>query len=396
MPSSMTRTLSFVLFIAIACALLGLIHYYLWARLVRDTGLPVGWHRALTGLFIALFASVPLTFVLGRLLPRSISATLLVPSQTWLGVMFLMLVAVLIVDATKGVSLLADRVLSSPIHDPSRRDAMNRLFGFAALALGAGGSGAALFGGARFAVKRVEVPLARLPKALDGLTIAQLSDVHIGPSLGSRFLKDVVRTVNELSPDLVAITGDLVDGSVEQLGGIVAELANLQSRHGTFFVTGNHEYYSGAQSWCDELTSLGIRVLRNECVAIEQNGHGFDLAGIDDEQAARFGNGHGADLPRAVLGRDTTRELVLLAHQPKAVVDAQEHGVGLQLSGHTHGGQLWPFNWLVKLQQPVVAGLEMIGKTWVYVSCGTGYWGPPMRLGAPAEVTQIVLRSQAS
>jgi hypothetical protein len=238
--------------------------------------------------------------------------------------------------------------------------------------------------------------LARLPKALDGLTIAQLSDVHIGPSLGSRFLKDVVRTVNELSPDLVAITGDLVDGSVEQLGGIVAELANLQSRHGTFFVTGNHEYYSGAQSWCDELSSLGIRVLRNERVAIEQDGHGFDLAGIDDAQAARFGNGHGADLGRAILGRDPTRELVLLAHQPKAVVEAQEHGVGLQLSGHTHGGQLWPFNWLVKLQQPVVAGLEMIGKTWIYVSCGTGYWGPPMRLGAPAEVTQIVLRSQAS
>ncbi len=392
----MARVLSFVLFIAIGSTLLGLIHYYLWARLVRDAALPVGWHRALTALCIALYASVPLTFILGRALPRSISASLLLPSQAWLGVMFLLLVAVLAVDVTKALTLVTERVLSTPLQDPTRREAMNRLFSFAALALGAGSSGLALFGGSRFAVKRVEVPLERLPKELDGLTIAQLSDIHIGPSLGREFIQEVVRTVNGLSPDLVAITGDLVDGSVEQLGGIVGELSQLRSRHGTFFVTGNHEYYSGAQSWCDELTTLGVRVLRNERVTIEQNGQVLDLAGIDDAQAARFGNGHGADLPKAVAGRDPSRELVLLAHQPRAALEARDLGVGLQLSGHTHGGQLWPFNWLVKLQQPVVSGLEMIGKTWVYVSNGTGYWGPPMRLGAPAEVTQIVLRSTAS
>jgi predicted MPP superfamily phosphohydrolase len=160
-----------------------------------------------------------------------------------------------------------------------------------------------------------------------------------------------------------------------------------------YFVTGNHEYYSGAPEWCEELTRLGIRVLRNERVSIGEEDASFDLAGIDDVYAYQFGEGHGADLARAVAGRDTSRELVLLAHQPKAVFEAVSHGVGLQLSGHTHGGQLWPWTYFVRLQQPVVAGLARFSETQVYVSRGTGYWGPPMRLGAPAEITRVTLRT---
>jgi uncharacterized protein len=180
-----------------------------------------------------------------------------------------------------------------------------------------------------------------------------------------------------------------VDGSVSELREHIAPLAKLRARYGVYFVTGNHEYYSGADAWCAELERIGIRVLRNERVTIGENGASFDLAGIDDHSA--FGGDHGADLPRAVRGRDPTRELVLLAHQPRAIFDAVRHGVGLQLSGHTHGGQIWPWNYFVRLQQPVVSGLRRFGETWLFVSNGTGYWGPPMRLLAPAEITQIRL-----
>lgn len=387
----MPRLLSFAIFLLVALGVLGAVHYYLWARLVRDPALPGGWYRAFSGLLIVLYLSLPAAMLLARSVPRVVARALAYPAYIWLGTMFLLFVAVLATDVARWLGFAYERWASAPV-DAERRLTLNRIFGFAALAFGAGSSGLALFHGQRFFVKRVEVPLSRLPQALDGLTIVQLSDVHIGPSLGREFIQDVVRTVNGLSPDLVAITGDLVDGSVGQLGSIVRELGELRSVHGTFFVTGNHEYYSGAQEWCDALSGFGVRVLRNERVSIGNHEHSFDLAGIDDAQADRFGNGHGADLPKALAGRDTSRELVLLAHQPKAVHDARQHGVGLQLSGHTHGGQVWPFSWLVKLQQPVVSGLELIEQTWVYVSNGTGYWGPPMRLGAPAEVTQIVLR----
>src|SRR5262249_19545378 len=179
-----------------------------------------------------------------------------------------------------------------------------------------------------------------------------------------------------------------VDGSVSELGNAVAPLADLKSRHGVYFVTGNHEFYSGAESWCGELARLGVRVLRNEHVSIGGDA-GFDLAGIDDPAAHRFGGG--SDVARAVQGRDASRELVLLAHQPRAAFEADRHGVGLQLSGHTHGGQIWPWKYFVYLQQPIVAGLARARDTWIYVSCGTGYWGPPMRLAAPPEITRVVL-----
>jgi predicted MPP superfamily phosphohydrolase len=203
-----------------------------------------------------------------------------------------------------------------------------------------------------------------------------------------------VAQVNALEPDVVAITGDLVDGSVPRLAPHVAPLGRLRARHGVFFVTGNHEYYSGAEEWCAHLAELGVRVLRNERVRIGTDGEGYDLAGVDDFAGRHFGRGHGADFGRALAGRDESREVVLLAHQPRAVVEAERAGVGLTISGHTHGGQIWPFNFLVRLQQPVTSGLARFGRSLIYVSNGTGYWGPPMRLGSPAEITQLVLEAR--
>lgn len=381
--------------LAIATLIVAAIHYYLWARLVRDPRLPLMWSRALTVAIIVAGASIPLSFLLMRLLPQELADTLLKPTYIWMGTMFLLLVAVGMADLFKGVVSVVDRV-TSDAPDPNRRLTLARLFGFGAAAIGLTSAGLALREGYRLRVKRVEVPLERLPAELDGTTIAQITDLHVGPSIGKRFVRVVVDQINKLDVDLVAITGDLVDGSVAQLGEHVAPLSALKSRYGTFFVTGNHEYYSGADAWIEKLRQLNMRVLRNERVSIGQGEQSFDLAGVDDYTAEGFGRGHGADLAKATQGRDERRELVLLAHQPREVFRAQEHGVGLQISGHTHGGQIWPFNWLVRLAQPVVTGLEQLGKTMIYVSNGTGYWGPPMRLAAPAEISQIVLRSKAA
>jgi predicted MPP superfamily phosphohydrolase len=183
-----------------------------------------------------------------------------------------------------------------------------------------------------------------------------------------------------------------VDGSVEQLARLVAPLAELRATDGVFFVTGNHEYYSGADDWIAHLAGLGIRVLRNERIAIRD---AFDLAGVDDASAHRMLAGHGQDVDKALEGRDPSRAVVLLAHQPKAVKDAARADVDLQLSGHVHGGQMVPFNWLVRLDQPFISGLHLVGRTWIYVSTGTGYWGPPMRVGPGAELTRIELAAEA-
>jgi hypothetical protein len=248
----------------------------------------------------------------------------------------------------------------------------------------------------------VPVRLPRLPRALDGLRIVQLSDLHLGMLADGRFLRDVVQKSNALRPDLVVITGDLVDGGVDVLGPEVEPLTGLRSRWGTLFVTGNHEYYSGADDWVAWLRARGIRVLMNERVALGADGlsvepargPGLDLAGVTDFRAGHNHDGHAPDLPRALAGRDPDRELVLLAHQPRQVDEAAAAGVGLQLSGHTHGGQLWPFGGLVGLFQPYIQGLHRHGATTqIYVSRGTGCWGPPMRVGAPAEIASVILHT---
>jgi predicted MPP superfamily phosphohydrolase len=239
----------------------------------------------------------------------------------------------------------------------------------------------------------VEIKLPRLPRALSGFTIAQITDVHVGPFVDHRFVGEVVRRVNHLAPDLVAITGDLVDGSLRRFRDGVAPLAELRSPHGTYFVTGNHEYYSGVDGWLDHLRSLGVRVLRNERVTIARNDNAFDLVGIDDHESRRY-RGHGPDLPRALAGRDPSRAVVLMAHQPRQVRIAARHGVDLQISGHTHGGQIWPWHAAVRLQQGgLLAGHYRFGDTQLYVSRGTGYVGPAIRFGAPAEISRIVLRA---
>ena len=242
-------------------------------------------------------------------------------------------------------------------------------------------------------ITEVPISLKRLSARLDGFKIVQLTDIHVGNTIGRGFVEDVVARANSAEPDLIAITGDLVDGTVTELADAVAPLADLRAPHGVYFVTGNHEYYAGVDEWLEHIAGLGIRVLRNERVAIGGD-EGFDLVGVDDHNSKRW-PGHGADLAKAVAGRNPSRELVVLAHQPRQIHESVKHGVGLQLSGHTHGGQIWPWHYLAMAQQGgLLAGLSRHGETQLYISRGTGHWGPPVRVFAPAEITRVVLRRQ--
>jgi predicted MPP superfamily phosphohydrolase len=238
----------------------------------------------------------------------------------------------------------------------------------------------------------IEVPIAGLPVAFHGYSIVQISDVHVGPTIKRGYLNAIVTKVNALRPDAIAITGDLVDGSVGRLGLHTAPLERLSAPDGAFFVTGNHEYYSGATEWIAEMRRLGLTVLINQHVVRERDGDALMIAGVPDFMAHRFDESHRSDPHAAAAGAPANVKVrVLLAHQPRSAEAAADAGFDLQLSGHTHGGQFFPWNLFVPLQQPYTAGLNRLRSLWVYTSRGTGYWGPPKRFGAPSEITRVIL-----
>jgi predicted MPP superfamily phosphohydrolase len=385
------RALALAVVLVILLGLLGAAHYYLALRLVLDPGLaPPGRDWALAALEL-LGLLVVLHPLVDRAVGPPLARVIAWPAALWMGVAFFLLV---FLAASDGVLAVAGRAALAAPEVPVPGAGTARARAFAAVAVAAVGAGFGLYAGLRRpAVRRTELRLARWPAGLDGFRIVQISDLHIGPLLGQRFGADVAARVNALAPDLVAVTGDLVDGTVATLADEVAPLAALRARHGVFFVTGNHDYYSGADAWLAHLGGLGFRALRNERVTIGEGGAVFDLAGVDDRHARLFGGDHGEDVPRALAGRDPARAVVLLAHDPGTFKEAAAHDVDLQLSGHTHGGQLWPFRYLVRLAIPWVAGHHARGASRLYVSRGTGFWGPPMRLFAPAEITEIVLRA---
>lgn len=375
----------YLVFFIVASAVMGLSHRYVWARLVRDADLPAPWNKVATGAIIVMFVLLMTSFFLVRLLHRPLAAPLMWTTYSWLGLLFFLVMTLGLSDAAKAITLRVQG--SGTIDDPGRRTAISRLFAGGAALLGVGAASVGVANVlAPVAVKRVRVELSKLKTS--GAKIVQLTDVHVGPTIGREYIERVVKRVNDLDADVVVITGDLVDGSVDELKEHVAPLGTMKNKHGIFFVTGNHEYYSGAEAWCLYLESIGIKVLRNEHVRIGGD-DGFDLAGIDDPSSGT------QDLRKALAHRDPEIACVLLAHQPRGVHLAEELGVDLQLSGHTHGGQLFPWNYMVRLQQPFIAGLHKLQTAQIYVSSGTGYWGPPMRVGTSAEITEIVLVAKA-
>jgi len=241
-------------------------------------------------------------------------------------------------------------------------------------------------------IVEVRIPVLGLPRALHGFSIAQISDVHVGPTIKRGFVEGIVRRVNDLNADLIAVTGDLVDGSVQQLSVHTAPLAGLAARHGAFFVTGNHEYYSGELAWTEEIRRLGMHVLKNEHVVLQHDGASLVLAGVTDYSAHHFDPAQRSDPAAALSGAPADAGAkILLAHQPSSASAAAKAGFDVQISGHTHGGQFWPWNLFVRFFQPFTGGLHRLKNLSIYVSRGTGYWGPPNRFGVPSEITRIRL-----
>jgi len=378
--------LSVVVALAIFTAMVAAAHLYFAQRLVHDTALPHPWAVIAACVIAAGGALIFIHPLVERGFGPALGRVFAWPAYLWLGTCFYLLLGLWVSDLVL--------LLSGQTGLDVARARAAALCAVVLVAVGAGMRSALRPAG----LKRVELEIESWPAALDGYRIVQISDIHVGSLLQRAFTERLVRRCNELAPDLIAITGDLVDGSVRHLAEHVAPFAALRGRDGVYFVTGNHDYFSGADPWVGKLTELGIQVLRNRRVAIERNGARVELAGVDDlssrRRSAEGRSGH--DLKAALDGWDGSTPLVLLAHHPHTFEQAHPRGVHLQLSGHTHGGQLWPFGWFVRLQTRYVAGLYRRGRSLLYVSRGTGFWGPPMRVLAPSEITEIVLRGAAT
>ncbi|SNS54679.1 metallophosphoesterase [Actinacidiphila glaucinigra] len=420
--------------VAAVLALLGGVHYYLWRRLVRDVSAPGGWWRR-TGTVLAVVLPLLSVGALtgGRALPLAAERWLAWPGYLWLAVLLYLTLAVLAGEAvrpllrgalerrerSRGVRAAEpartvepaepsgkaaeaspeprpepeSEPASEPRPEPASAGPTRRLFVARTVGAAAAVAAGVTVGQGTYGVLRgprlkyVTVPLAKLPAAADGYRIAVVSDIHLGPILGRAHTRRIVDTINGARPDLVTIVGDLVDGSVRELGAAAEPLARLRARDGSYFVTGNHEYFSGAAPWIDFVRDLGVHPLENARTELA----GFDLAGVNDISGAD--HDHAPDYTAALGDRDTSRAVVLLAHQPVMVHESVRHHVDLQLSGHTHGGQLWPGNYIAELANPTVAGLETYGDTQLYVTRGAGAWGPPVRVGAPSDITIVTLAS---
>ncbi|MGY1437580.1 metallophosphoesterase [Streptomyces reniochalinae] len=410
-------------------------HLYLWRRFVRDVTSPGGWWRR-TGTVLAVL--LPLTTI-GALVSGQAGAPFLLeqilawPGYLWLACLLYLMLALLAAEVVRWVlrrtawgraraaASRTDGPVPAPAPEPAPSESApagsdpatggagsagsltvplsapvptRRVFLARTLALTAGAAGLGTTAAGAYGVlngptlKHLTVPLAKLGERASGFRIAVVSDIHLGPILGRAHTQRIVDTINRTQPDLVTIVGDLVDGTVADLGPAAEPLRALRSRHGSYFVTGNHEYFGDAHAWVDHLRELNVHPLENARRELP----GFDLAGVNDIQGEA--QGEGPDYDKALGDRDTSRAVVLMAHQPVMVHQAADHHVDLQLSGHTHGGQLWPGPYLAALANPTVAGLDRYGDTQLYVTRGAGAWGPPVRVGAESDVTVVTLAAK--
>lgn len=411
-----------LIFLALILVVVGVGQWYLWSRLVRATTRPRSTARRVGTVLMVVLGFLPVSAVgVQRLdLPEAVGLAITWVGYIWLALMFYLFLSLLVLEIPRAVlrrrrqrrtapELVTTTTTATTTEAPAsavpsasgpsgsaltRRRAIARGFALTAgvVAIGTVGFGVRSALGP-IAYRRTTIGLDTLPSELSGLKIAVISDLHVGEINGRDFVARVVDQVNSQQPDLVAICGDLVDGSVAARGEMVGPLQELESRFGSYFVTGNHEYFSDAEEWIDYLPDLDVTVLHNEHVTLGTGTATIDLAGVDDESAAASGQtGQGANYRKALAGRDTSRPVILMAHQPVQVSHAEQYGVDLQLSGHTHGGQLWPFQGVIKLQQGYVAGLYRVGGTQLYVTRGAGFWGPPVRVGAPPDISILTLQ----
>ncbi len=374
----------FLVFISLVAAALGLAAFYVGTRVLTWSEW-AATHGAAVWLTLAI--CIVLQFlgpILYRALPRHKNKLFFLHWLTYtaLGVFACMFFYVLVADVLVGLVALVfpfDGVAHAQLAIVCAMVSITLVVGSLQVAFGP-------------RVYRIDIPLPNLPHAFNGFRIVQLSDLHLGPMIGARYAERCVRVANQLDADVVALTGDFVDGAVAHLKQAAAPLAGLRAKQGVFFITGNHEYYSGVLEWIDEFKRLGTDVLLNRHVVLRRGDGEIVLAGVTDYSAGRMVPAHASDPARAIHGAPPGAVKILLAHHPKSYAAAAQAGFDLQLSGHTHGGQFFPFSVVVRIAERYYKGLYKIGALWLYVSRGTGYWGPPLRFGVPPEIGVITLR----
>lgn len=394
------------MFIVVLSAVLALMNVYVWKRCVKDTTRPGRTRWTLTAVLIGLAVLLVATLVVPRFTDVSKSGWYAWPAYLWFGVLVYLFLTLLVLEpvrlALRGWAKRQPQAPTAPEEpaEPDRHALNRRMFLARASAVAAGAASVGLVGvGATTALGppdllQVPVRLRRLDPAFGGFRIALVSDIHLGPLVGRAHIERIVDIINAAEVDLVAIVGDLVDGTVAELGPAAAPFQDLAAPEGTFFVTGNHEYFvEDTDDWLNELERFGVQSLRNENTAIRRGGAALDLAGIND--IAGEERDDPPDFDRALAGVDDSRPTILLAHQPVMVSEAAARGVDLQLSGHTHGGQMWPFHYVVDMVQPSLAGLSTVDDTQLYVTRGAGFWGPPVRIGAPPDITVLTLEGES-
>ncbi|MCF7809218.1 MAG: metallophosphoesterase [Candidatus Marinimicrobia bacterium] len=394
------------MFIIIALLVLGLLHGYVGFRLIEPFSLN-GPYLILYWSLIIILAITPIVAMVLRFKGQEnvVTDILLYIAYTTLGLFTLAFVLFLVRDLIWFLSLAFDRLmilfdgkqsLSSKV-DPERRKFLLMSLNYGIVgATGVLGTLGFIQAKKLAQVFRHQITISRLPEGLDGLRIVQVSDLHVGPTIKRDYVEKVVKQVNDLKPDLIFFTGDMVDGSVEYLANDVEPLGELKSKYGKFFVTGNHEYYSGVEFWLKKVELLGMTTLMNEHRILEIAGEKIAIAGVTDLMAHQMNRSHASDPVKAVQGISQDIPILLLAHQPGTADAIQDLDIDLMVCGHTHGGQYYPFKYAVSLAHSYVSGLYTQGKTQVYVNQGTGYWGPPLRLGIPSEITLFELLSERS
>jgi predicted MPP superfamily phosphohydrolase len=390
------RYLGFVGFFAVFSVLAVIFHVYIWRRAIKAThAQPIVRRTVQRGVLILLcLIFLLLTFKEG--VPLPLRYAVINAPYVWLAVMMLLVVLFALTDLGLLLAWLTFKILKKKWFSEHTMMWIQRVRVALVMVLVGIMTTIALWKGSQDpALTPVEIVLPKLPLEMDGFKIVQLTDIHINSNRTCDHLINTVALANSQQPDLIVITGDIIDKLPEEIGSCAAHLGKLKATHGVYYVTGNHEYYTGVMPWVFFFQEIGLRWLHNERVLIEKApGIGFELMGIDDLTADKFGVRHGADLVKAARGHNRSLVSILLAHQPRIIEAAAREEISLVLSGHVHGGQIWPFGYLVLLQQPYLKGLYRYNdKTQIYINQGTGFWGPPARLGSFNELTLIKLKS---
>ena len=387
------------MFFIVFIAMLSILHGYVGWKIFSSLNLSYSY--AVIGIiFLAILTLLPILPILFRYngYESSFLDKLSLIGYTSLGFFTLSFVAFLSKDLLFKVWGFISSFFSADVKQQMALDADKREFLEKSLSIGiltlVGPATAYGFYSARKGptVINQDIYLKNLPESFENFTIAQISDLHVGPTIKKPYVEKIVNQISNLNPDLIAITGDMVDGSIDYLRKDLEPLSQVVASHGTYFVTGNHEYYSGAERWLDETDRMGFTNLVNENRLITINDQSIALAGVNDYRAHQIIPSHRSNPQAALKGINSEKVKILLAHQPSSIFQANEAGFDLQISGHTHGGQFWPFTYPTKKANPYLSGLHNHNGTQIYVNSGTGYWGPPLRLGVTAEITLFKLK----